>query len=440
MGTRLSTKFRLATKAGRACTLMIAGTLSRKHHFLGNTDDPLCKFKQHFSMDSEWRLLSLEYSSTDIPPLLVKYKFENSSYTVYLSDMTECWIETLDRKQIIKRALEIDTSIDPSEGVDQFRSLLRCLRDALAESTDARLTVQRWSREEMVIAVESPLPRPLDPLKWVFYFKRGESCAFTDQLLMPLLDQKLADASATSLLLTEIREKDSLISKLLDAIQADGVSMSRIFPSLQPAKTRVRSYSRQILGKSIKGMSEFDEGKWRTEMRHVDYSSLSPPALISKAFSNQTDDFGRNIKFGDLVSWRNFVRGSAIQSEGQSATETRHPESEGKVGNGQDAGQTSQVCTKNIQNSFAEKICPISVNKSSQSKKIQRLGQITNCIPLGTNSGRLLQYPTKMLTVEILLRTVTVTMMAVLLHQNLSKMSMTTKFHLSCLRKLRQYL
>lgn len=73
---------------------------------------------------SKWRPLP---TFPDLPALLISPGFhvESSSYSLAITDLANIWTESLDRKGILRRSLNEDTSIDISDGgQEQWRVFL----------------------------------------------------------------------------------------------------------------------------------------------------------------------------------------------------------------------------------------------------------------------------------------------------------------------------
>ena len=85
----------------------------------------------NFIMASSWQLLPLYFDSLKETPLLSRSSFQTQSYDIFVTDLTSVWSESLDRRQIIRRALNEDTSIDPSQDSTQLKILLDKIKAGL---------------------------------------------------------------------------------------------------------------------------------------------------------------------------------------------------------------------------------------------------------------------------------------------------------------------
>ncbi|KAI9812971.1 MAG: hypothetical protein M1832_006450 [Thelocarpon impressellum] len=138
-------------------------------------------------MTSDWRALPLPQNGDARPSLIVKCRFTKSSYVVHLTDLTRIWSESLDRREIIRRALNEDTSIDPSEDSEQLRILLQKIQGAINGDEGTTLHLDERGPGEVRLNVQSPLPEPLKPLRWPIHLSTCSPEVLTNELLLPVL-------------------------------------------------------------------------------------------------------------------------------------------------------------------------------------------------------------------------------------------------------------
>ncbi|MCJ1337213.1 hypothetical protein MMC09_002495 [Bachmanniomyces sp. S44760] len=217
-------------------------------------------------MPTAWRLLPCLRQSADLPILLVKYEFNNSGYSILLTDLVHIWAETLDRRNIITRAFQEDTSIDPSEGSDQLKLLLDHIEKALAGGPDTQLILSPGDGDRnLILHVTSSLPAPLLPLLWRLQLLFSQQSLLAEELLIPSLSQLSNVTCQIPSLVSLLKEKDRVISKLIDKLKAAGIDIPEIFPRAGPSKSGSRSSDRGIIVQSVKGLAEFDEALWQVE-------------------------------------------------------------------------------------------------------------------------------------------------------------------------------
>ena len=226
-----------------------------------------------------WRTLILQGSHSQIPPILVKAQFSRSSYEVFLTDLTHIWTETLERKQIIRRALNEETSIDPSEDADQLSLFLLRIEDALQGKTNANACLRSGNVEDNLDLITSTiLPASLKPLEWTFHLALGPQSMLTSELILPCISEMVGFNAQVSSLLQVVRMKDNLITKLVDKIESEGTDISKLFP----VAPRSLGAASNLNGKSIRGFEALNEEQWRKQRSE----SSGYPRTLRDALSN----------------------------------------------------------------------------------------------------------------------------------------------------------
>ena len=233
---------------------------------------------------SWWQLPA---TAPGIPTLLVSTAFTADSYSVHLSDLANVWVESLDRKPIIKRGLVEDTSIDPSDGPDQIRKMLELLRasfdDSDPEHPNTSLTLARGDDgDSLVVHVTCLLPNPLKPFKWPMHLKKCPQSSMASELVLPLIQAHEARTREIDELVSVLREKDAVITRLIDKLEATGTGLEHVFNALS-GKRRV---SRAVAEGKVKGLAQFSEAEFRgkaAELRPVTRPS-DVSALLNSVF------------------------------------------------------------------------------------------------------------------------------------------------------------
>ncbi len=216
-------------------------------------------------MGSFWRPLNLSQNIVGSPPLLVKYEFGPSNYTVLVTDLTYIWTEHLDRNEILRRARALDPSIDPSEDADQMQQFLRNLLDSLAGTKGTSLSLSRGDTPmQLVLNIRTPLPAPLEPLEWPISLTPAAQHLFTSEFVLPCLSLQLNAKAQIKFLLQSLKDKDHVINRLTQKVQSDGSDFSKIFPAVAVSKAANRLDSTEYCAKLVKGLGVFDEEQWRT--------------------------------------------------------------------------------------------------------------------------------------------------------------------------------
>ena len=225
-----------------------------------------------------------------MPPLVIKYDMGASDYSVWVTDLTLIWEEVLDRKQIIQRSFSIDTSIDPSEGSDQLRLLLQSVERSLEQQIGSTLSLVRDnSDQKLLLRTHTPLPGSLRPLDWMIELTTAPQSRFTAELVVSMLGHRVIANSEKASLLQHLKEKDQVIAKLTDKMQSDNMDLTRVFPGVVSSKSG-KHRTREVLGKSVKGLSEFNEQQWQSRLKTDAGARQGYPELVSDAFSNGLED------------------------------------------------------------------------------------------------------------------------------------------------------
>ncbi|KAI4117900.1 MAG: hypothetical protein LQ345_001963 [Seirophora villosa] len=182
-------------------------------------------------MAPQWKLLHCHNTLDDtIPPLFVKYEFGISSYKICVTDLSRVWSEALEQRPLVQRAWDIETDIDPIES-DQRQLLLQKIKDSLNEVTGTRLALsRRVGSNDLQLTAFSPLPKPFKALQWPFYLSSSTQLTLTNELVLPLIGEQLLFRKKIETLLGTISEKDHVISKLTDKLQAEGIDLAKVFP------------------------------------------------------------------------------------------------------------------------------------------------------------------------------------------------------------------
>ena len=237
-------------------------------------------------MNSSWKPLGLHQGDIGVPPLLVKSVFSLTSYTIHITDLTYIWVESLDRKQLFRRALNLDTSIDPSDGSDQMALLLQNIQRSLDGGKDATLSLNVDQKgSNLVLDIHARLPAPLRPLEWPVQLALNSQEILANQFILPCLSQQLTAHDQIELLLSELREKDQVISRLIESMQNMGTDFSRVFPGAGALKVGAGSDVRKVLGRSVKGLQELNLNKWQQDHLPGSTTPVSLETLVHKLFS-----------------------------------------------------------------------------------------------------------------------------------------------------------
>ena len=271
----------------------------------------------------KWHVLPLERPS-ELPPLLVAMNTSVSSYEVYISDLANIWTESLDRKAIIKRGWDVDLSIDPSDTPENMTMFLSSIKSALDPITDQGGSssiilspgASTGAGEDMLrLDITCELPG-FEPLKWPVNLKKAPPSTLASSFVLPIVEAQHSNNAHIESLIQTLHHKDAVLAKLLDKLEATGITLDQVFNALSGKK----KINRLAAEDKVKGLAPFHRAKWQKELKDDSESeSNTPKALLERVFG---DDGLRNpssIDFSDSQSldswWHDFEPRSRISSK-----------------------------------------------------------------------------------------------------------------------------
>ncbi|CRG90211.1 hypothetical protein PISL3812_07254 [Talaromyces islandicus] len=206
-----------------------------------------------------------------IPLLLYKFIATSQGYEFYLTDLTHIWSERLEHGQILHKAEEKETSIDPSEDANQFAVFLQKIRDALGGVQSSGVDVAPGKSDGLEITTTTELPGGLNSLQWTFVLSKEPPSEITGHLLLPLLRSEQGHRRRERELLDYLAEKDKVLFKIFDKMDAS--QLTNIFPGI--AGPRNAKLNTSGLLKHIKGASRFDESEWEKSFPGEDSDAMA---------------------------------------------------------------------------------------------------------------------------------------------------------------------
>ncbi|TGO13644.1 hypothetical protein BPAE_0723g00010 [Botrytis paeoniae] len=215
-----------------------------------------------------WRPLKLSNSAdAQLPFFLISCEFNNDSYLVQLTDLTNTWIESVDRDAIIDRSREGNTSIDPSEDEDQLAIFLEKIRLGLTGEKDTSLSLQVGPEirddlsPSLLLDVTIQLPGGLKDLEWRYELALQTPKETVDKLLLPSLIALQEKKKEVEELVELLEEKDAVIQKLVDTLESQGTDLGTIFH--QVAGRPGKKIDRKKASEKIQGLKIFDVEAWK---------------------------------------------------------------------------------------------------------------------------------------------------------------------------------
>ncbi|KAI6371832.1 hypothetical protein MCOR25_003861 [Pyricularia grisea] len=252
---------------------------------------------------ASWRPLPVSHPA--VPNLLVSAAFSTSpvSYSVYITDLANVWLERLDRREILLRSLEEKTSIDPCDDPENFKELLHRIGSAFdAENphhANASLALtsgpepSTGGANDLILEVTCILPAGLQPLRWPIKLSHGGASAVATELVLPLVQAQMARQLELETLLSVIKEKDSVIAKVLDKLDTMGARLDQIFPAL--AASGKRKITREFAESRVKGLAPYDEDNYLQQIGSADGEGNGDPLLDGPGQPKDVQDLVKNV-------------------------------------------------------------------------------------------------------------------------------------------------
>lgn len=241
-------------------------------------------------MAQKWARLRLS-TEENLPPLLFNYTSTADGYHLYITDLTHLWSEKLNRKAILKRADETNTTIDPSEDEEQFKVLLQKIEETLRGAPGCSVTLNSGrNADSLELVLLAKLPSPLKPLKWSVYLSKEEHSSSTKHLLFPLLREAAGFEARERVLLDHLKQKDGALAKIFDKIETMGIDLSTVFPGISGLRGRKVTTLKEA-GKYIKEVVPFDEPSWFNEV-----TKTSPESGLAANFIKEISGADRKVE------------------------------------------------------------------------------------------------------------------------------------------------
>ncbi|KAI1109886.1 XLF-domain-containing protein [Nemania sp. NC0429] len=287
-------------------------------------------------MDSSSRWCPLP-NFPGVPNLLVSARFGESSYTLHVTDLANIWVESLDRRGILLRSLQENTSIDLVDADrEQWEVFLSKIRAALVPASSehhlTRLSISANSNSngdhDLTLRITCELPKPLAPFKWPVRLTKCQPAALASELVLPLVQDHYVRHREVEDLMGQLREKDALITKLLDKLNTMQTPLENIFNSLSAKHAITRAAAEE----RVKGLAPFSEGKWRSQ-RGLERPQNTPDLLSSvfgdSGFSHATEmDMGVSGTLNDW--WTKLGAGSHAAEKAESSSSNRESKEEAR--------------------------------------------------------------------------------------------------------------
>ncbi|KAK1977419.1 XRCC4-like factor-domain-containing protein [Colletotrichum cereale] len=249
-----------------------------------------------------WRQLPIS-SSTGLPNLLVSTSFSTTSYTIHITDLANIWVESLDRKAIYKRSLNESTSIDPTDGDSNmcaFLSKIRSVFDSSHQDHDkaslslSTIPSKEAGAEGLTLSIVCELENT-KPLEWPMYLQKCPQSELASELVVPLTEAYTTGRRQVDSLKDIIRQKDAIIAKLLDKLEASGTRLENVFTVLSAKQKPTRKMAED----KVKGLAPFRSESWLSQL---DKNQEEMSSLFQYVFGADGLEYCRNTDVHDNTS------------------------------------------------------------------------------------------------------------------------------------------
>ena len=251
-------------------------------------------------MISKWQQVTPVALPHGLSPLFVEYDFGSSGYKIQITDLTTLWSESVERRELIRRAWDAGTSIDPSEGPSQMQLLMNKIKASLDSQSGSSMTVdvEDDRYERLKLETQTSLPGGLKPLIWPIYLHRCPQTQLTMSLIYPCLSEMILMNNQIQSLVEILREKDNAIAKLMDKLQSDPVGLSATLLRSSKQKASIARNLTDHAVKSFKGLVPFNQVEWRSQHSEPPWNREDLPSNISLALGL----VGSNLPLSDLAN------------------------------------------------------------------------------------------------------------------------------------------
>lgn len=277
------------------------------------------------SMKAGW--IQLKVSQPSLPKLFVKLQIQASGYNLVLTDLSHIWQESLSEAQILARADDDGCSINPREDQEQLPILLENIREALKGARGTSVTVGSDKQvHNLSLSAYVPLPTPLPALTWQMRLIHQSAALLSSEVICPLLFTAQRQQGSIEHLLDHLREKDRLITRLLDKLETSGTDLTTVFPGISNIKLSRKTSQRSQLTQHVKGLEPLDTESWHnaltTQSSHASiYDILSDLPIVKEAqvrdvLGEEVDEWWLHLGDRDAIQASIPMAQNSITSDG----------------------------------------------------------------------------------------------------------------------------
>ncbi|CAM1504423.1 Fc.00g020140.m01.CDS01 [Cosmosporella sp. VM-42] len=280
------------------------------------------------SSSRAWLPLPLP-SSPELPVLLVSFDIGTAEYTLHVTDLANMWTETLDRKAICIRGWSENTIIDPSDTVENMSKFLTSLKTALDPSQsghdETNISLVPGSKSDtgddgLTLKITCQLPG-LPSLKWPMHLKKSPPSAVATGLVLPLVEAHLTRNREVESLVRLLSQKDAIMTKLLDKLEAVGTGLEHVFNPLSGRK----KVSRAAAADKVPGLAPFNRRHWKATMEDGDDGPNNTESLVKEVFGGEGLQYNPTMEIDSSPGldkwWQEFI-GISTHKPTRSQTKT----------------------------------------------------------------------------------------------------------------------
>ncbi|GJC90015.1 hypothetical protein ColLi_12853 [Colletotrichum liriopes] len=224
-----------------------------------------------------------------------------------MTDLANIWVESLDRKAIYKRSLNESTSIDPTDSDSNMRAFLSKIRSVFDPShrdhDKASMTLstnpsKEAGEEGLTLSITCELEN-MKPLEWPVYLQKRSQSELTAELIVPLAQAHSTGRRQVDSLKEIIKQKDAIITKLLDKLEATGTRLENVFTVLSAKQKPTRKMAED----KVKGLAPFRSENWKSQL-DADQEDMS--SLVQDLFGVDGLEYRRKVDVHDTASLDNW--------------------------------------------------------------------------------------------------------------------------------------
>lgn len=239
------------------------------------------------AIEQPWKALSL---SSRYPLLWLKFHLDGKMISFELTDLNRIWGMHMSKAELVQSASDQGCSIDPSDDDGQYEQFLSKTKSALDGEKKTTFSLEPGFEQDWIrLSLSAPLPGSLPTFQWsidLHPMNQPDSTAIESNLLSPLLLHTSHLRWQIQQLIDELNHKDRIISKITDKLETSGNDLKQVFPGVSNLKISRKSSQRSQLAGHIRGLADFDEALWRSQIENNIKDKDLPVSEIDKILAD----------------------------------------------------------------------------------------------------------------------------------------------------------